>query len=54
MVTSPFQRRLQLATFLAEVASGSGGSALRIIDLDSRTAEALAGNLGPEARLWEA
>ena len=54
MVTSPFQRRLQLATFLAEVASGSGGSALRIIDLDSRTAEALAGNLGPGARLWEA
>ena len=54
VVRSPFQRRLRLATFLAEVASGSGGSALRIIDLDARAAEALAGNLGPGARLGEA
>ena len=53
MVRSPFQRRLRLATFLAEVASGSGGAALRIIDLDASTAEALAGNLGPGARLGE-
>jgi putative membrane protein len=44
---SPFQRRLSLATFLAEVASGSGGSALRVTDLDAGTAESLAGSLGP-------
>jgi putative membrane protein len=44
---SPFQRRVRLATFLAEVASGSGGSALRVTDLDARAAETLAGNLGP-------
>ena len=44
---SPFQRRLRLATFLAEVASGSGGSALRVTDLDAGTAETLAGRLGP-------
>ncbi len=48
---SPFQRRVRLATFLAEVASGSGGSALRVTDLDARTAETLAGNLGPHTRL---
>jgi putative membrane protein len=45
---SPFQRRVRLATFLAEVASGSGGSALRVTDLDAKTAEILAGNLGPQ------
>jgi putative membrane protein len=44
---SPFQRRVRLATFLAEVASGSGGSALRVTDLDAGAAETLAGNLGP-------
>jgi putative membrane protein len=44
---SPFQRRVRLATFLAEVASGSGGSALRVTDLDVGTAETLAGHLGP-------
>jgi putative membrane protein len=48
---SPFQRRVRLATFLAEVASGSGGSALRVTDLDARAAETLAGDLGPHARL---
>src|SRR5215212_721102 len=48
---SPFQRRVRLATFLAEVASGSGGYALRVTDLDARTAETLAGNLAPAARL---
>ena len=46
---SPFQRRVRLATFLAEVASGSGGSALRVTDLDARAAETLAGNLGPHS-----
>jgi putative membrane protein len=44
---SPFQRRVQLATFLAEVASGSGGSSLRVTDLDAGAAETLAGDLGP-------
>ena len=44
---SPFQRRVRLATFLAEVASGSGGFALRVTDLDTVAAETLAGNLGP-------
>ncbi|HEX2741647.1 MAG TPA: PH domain-containing protein [Rubrobacter sp.] len=54
MVRSPLQRRLRLATFLAEVASGSGGSTLRVTDLDERSAESLVGNLGPGARLAEA
>jgi putative membrane protein len=54
VVRSPFQRRVRLATFIAEVASGSGGSALRLIDLEASVAEALAGNLGPGARLGEA
>jgi putative membrane protein len=48
---SPFQRRVRLATFLAEVASGSGGSVLRVTDLDAKSAERLAGELGPGARL---
>jgi putative membrane protein len=51
VVRSPFQRRVRLATFLAEVASGSGGSALQVKDLDARAAETLAGDLGPRARL---
>jgi putative membrane protein len=51
VIRSPFQRRVRLATFLAEVASGSGGFALRVKDLDARAAETLAGNLGPAARL---
>ena len=46
VLRSPFQRRVRLATFLAEVASGSGGSALRVKDLDARAAETLAGDLG--------
>src|SRR5215211_364228 len=51
VVRTPFQRRVRLATFLAEVASGSGGSALRVTDLDAGAAERLAGELGPKARL---
>jgi putative membrane protein len=47
MVSSPFQRRVRLATFLAEVASGSGGSVLRVKDLDRGAAETLVGDLGP-------
>ena len=51
VVRTPFQRRVRLATFLAEVASGSGGSALRVTDLDAGAAERLAGELGPRVRL---
>jgi len=51
VVSSPFQRRVRLATFLAEVASGSGGSVLRVKDLDGRAARALVDDLGPEVRL---
>jgi len=51
VIRSPFQRRVRLATFLAEVASGSGGSALRVKDLDAVAAETLAENLGPGAGL---
>jgi putative membrane protein len=47
MVSSPFQRRVRLATFLAEVASGSGGSVLRVRDLDGGAARALVDDLGP-------
>jgi putative membrane protein len=51
LTRSPFQRRARLATFLAEVASGSGGSSLRVTDLDARAAETLVGDLGPPAHL---
>jgi uncharacterized membrane protein YdbT with pleckstrin-like domain len=51
MVSNPFQRRVRLATFLAEVASGSGGSVLRVKDLDGGAARALVDDLGPEVRL---
>ena len=47
---SPFQRRIRLATFGTEVASGSGGTALEVTDLDAGSAEALAWNLGPRPR----
>ena len=51
MVSSPFQRRVRLATFLAEVASGSGGSVLRVKDLDGGAAKALVDDLGPGVRM---
>src|SRR5215216_1431841 len=51
VLCSPFQRRVRLATFLAEVASGSGGSVLRVKDLDGGAARALVDDLGPEVRL---
>ena len=35
ILQSPFQRRLRLATFETRVASGAGGSALEVTDLDS-------------------
>lgn len=45
VLRSPFQRRVRLATFVAEVASGSGGFALRVRDLDAGSAADLAGAL---------
>ena len=47
IIQSPFQRRARLATFRARVASGGGGAALQIADLDSGAAETLAESLGP-------
>src|ERR687889_316992 len=45
VLMSPFQRRVRLATFVAEVASGSGGFALRVRDLDAGSAGDLVGAL---------
>ncbi len=50
VVRSPFQRRVGLATFLAEVASGAGGAVFQVTDLDSEAAETLARDLGPSHR----
>jgi putative membrane protein len=47
VVRSPFQRRARLATFQAQVASGGGGSAYDVVDLEARSAETLAERLGP-------
>ena len=47
VIRSPFQRRVRLATFRAQVASGGGGAALQVADIDSGTAEALAEGLRP-------
>jgi len=38
---SPFQRRLGLATLKIEVASGSGGTAFRLVDVDAKVAQGL-------------
>src|SRR5215208_1068509 len=46
---SPFQRRVRLATFEAQVASGGGGAELRVTDLGSDAADALIENLGPRS-----
>jgi putative membrane protein len=46
---SPFQRRVGLATFEAQVASGGGGAELRVTDLGADAADALLENLGPGA-----
>jgi putative membrane protein len=43
---SPFQRRVSLATFEAQVASGGGGAELRVTDLGADAADALIENLG--------
>jgi putative membrane protein len=47
VIQSPLQRRVRLATFRAQVASGGGGAELRVTDLGSRDAEALTRELGP-------
>jgi putative membrane protein len=47
VIRSPFQRRVRLATFRAQVASGGGGAALQVADIDSDAAEALAEGLRP-------
>ena len=45
---SPFQRRLGLATMEVEVASGSGGTAFRLADVEEVSASNLVERLGPE------
>jgi putative membrane protein len=45
---SPFQRRRGLATLKVEVASGSGGAAFRLVDVEAVSAVGLAERLGPE------
>ncbi|MDP9412040.1 MAG: PH domain-containing protein [Actinomycetota bacterium] len=50
VVRSPFQRRVRLATFLAEVASGGGGAVVQVTDLDSEAAVALTEDLVPGLR----
>jgi putative membrane protein len=50
VIRSPFQRRARLATFRAQVASGGGGGAYGVVDLEADSAEALAEALGPRAR----
>ena len=50
VIRNPFQRRTQLATFRARVASGGGGAELQVTDLGSDAAEALTEGLGPGGR----
>ena len=50
VVESPFQRRADLATFRARVASGSGGTAFRIMHLEAFQADDLLDKLGPAHR----
>ena len=47
VVRNPFQRRAHLATFRVQVASGGGGGAYDVVDLEADSAEALAEELGP-------
>ena len=53
LIRNPFQRRARLATFRVHVASGGGGGAYGIVDLESDSAEALMYDLGPRARRSE-
>jgi putative membrane protein len=45
---SPFQRRQRLATLKVEVASGSGGAAFRLADVEAASATDMVERLGPE------
>ncbi|MDX6382264.1 MAG: putative rane protein [Rubrobacteraceae bacterium] len=45
---SPFQRRKGLATLKVEVASGSGGAAFRLVDMEAEDAEELVEALSPQ------
>lgn len=45
---SPFQRRKELATFRVEVASGSGGAAFRLADIEAEDTEDLLEALSPQ------
>jgi len=47
VISSPFQRRLRLATLQARVASGGGGAEVRVVDLGSNAAGTLVERLGP-------
>lgn len=48
---SPFQRRVRLATLRALVASGRGGVALEVVDLEDASADSLLRHLGPRPGL---
>jgi putative membrane protein len=50
VIRSPLQRRVRLATFRTQVASGGGGAELRVTDLGSGDADALTEVLGPKYR----
>ena len=45
---SPFQRRQRLATLKVEVASGSGGAAFRLADVEAASATDMVERLGPK------
>ncbi|MBA3792065.1 MAG: PH domain-containing protein [Rubrobacter sp.] len=47
VISSPFQRRLRLATLQARVASGGGGAEVQVVDLGSDAARSLVERLGP-------
>ena len=49
VLQNPLQRRLRLATFGTEVASGGGGSALEVTDLGFDDARYLVGALSARA-----
>jgi putative membrane protein len=48
---SPFQRRVGLATLKIEVASGSNGTAFRLVDTEAKVAEGLVEALSERARI---
>lgn len=50
---SPFQKRKELATLKVEVASGSGGAAFRLADVEVESAERLVEALPEKALRYE-